>query len=179
MPIFTPKISHDLFLVIDLFSDFPLFTVIKCSIRPFLHRKNHYFRKEFLNSLIRQFFTLFILSHTSDNIASLNIGGTNAWAIPHLKFWGDHPHGPGRFWTSASGRIPANTEYSRIFAGVMSSEYLPEIFREYSLNIATLIRIFANIRSGNVQRIFTKNIQGMFFVLCPANIYEKYAENIP
>ena len=80
---------------------------------------------------------------------------------------------------SVESSHPANTEYSRIFAGVMSSEYLREIFREYSLNIATLIRIFANIRSGNVQRIFTKNIQGMFFVLCPANIYEKYSENIP
>src|SRR6218665_1714423 len=86
------------------------------------------------------------------------------------------PRGRKLLWAAA---IPANTEYSRIFAGVMSSEYLREIFREYSLNIATLIRIFANIRSGNVQRIFTKNIQGMFFVLCPGNIYEKYSENIP
>src|SRR6218665_29690 len=38
--------------------------------------------------------------------------------------------------------------YSLNIRGVMSSEYLREIFREYSLNIArpTLIRIFANIR---------------------------------
>src|SRR6218665_1335220 len=28
------------------------------------------------------FFTLFILSRTSDNTTSLNIGGTNAWAVP-------------------------------------------------------------------------------------------------
>src|SRR6218665_2210704 len=34
------------------------------------------------------FFTLFILSRTSDNTASQNIGGDNAWAVPHLKFWG-------------------------------------------------------------------------------------------
>src|SRR6218665_2572641 len=45
--------------------------------------KNHYFKKEFLN---KTFFTLFILSHTSDNTTSLNIGGTNACAVPHLKF---------------------------------------------------------------------------------------------
>ena len=25
---------------------------------------------------------------------SLNIGGTNAWAFPHLKFWGDRPPSP-------------------------------------------------------------------------------------
>src|SRR6218665_1053887 len=37
------------------------------------------------------FFTLFILSRTSDNTTSPNIGGTNAWAVPHLKIWGDRP----------------------------------------------------------------------------------------
>src|SRR6218665_109650 len=64
------------------FSDFALFTVIKCHIRPFLHKKNHYF----LDKTI--FFTLFILSRASDNTTCLNIGGTNAWAVPHLKFLG-------------------------------------------------------------------------------------------
>ena len=34
------------------------------------------------------FFTLFILSRASDNTTSQNIGGTDAWAVPHLKFWG-------------------------------------------------------------------------------------------
>src|SRR6218665_2454529 len=38
------------------------------------------------NSLIRPFFTLFILSRASDNTTCLNIGVTNAWAVPHLKF---------------------------------------------------------------------------------------------
>ena len=35
-------------------------------------------------------FFLFVLSHASiqPNTASQNIGGTDAWAIPHLKFWG-------------------------------------------------------------------------------------------
>src|SRR6218665_2270527 len=41
------------------------------------------------------FFTLFILSHTSDNTTSLNIGRTNAWAVPHLKFFLGGPSLPG------------------------------------------------------------------------------------
>src|SRR6218665_2084888 len=87
MFVFTPKISDDLFLVIDLvFSDFAVFTVIKCHIRPFLHKKNNYFRKEFLHKTI--FFTLFILLRTSDNTASLNTGGTNAWAVPPPQILG-------------------------------------------------------------------------------------------
>src|SRR6218665_118276 len=92
--VFTPKISDDLFLFWHRpgFSDFPVLTVIKCPIRPFLHRKNHYFIKEFLNKTM--FFTPFILSHTSDNTTSLNIGGTNAWAVPHLNFFGGRPPPP-------------------------------------------------------------------------------------
>ena len=42
------------------------------------------------------FFTLFILSRASDNNTSLNIRGTNAWAVPHLKFCGDRPPSPPR-----------------------------------------------------------------------------------
>src|SRR6218665_1506821 len=80
-----------LFLVIDLV--FQIFCN-KMSYRdPFYTGKTTLSEK---NSLIRQFFTLFILSHTSDNTTSLNIGGTNAWAVPHLKFWGDRPLSPPR-----------------------------------------------------------------------------------
>src|SRR6218665_2070932 len=35
-----------------------------------------------------QFFTLFILSRTSDNTTSQNIGGTNAWAVPPSQILG-------------------------------------------------------------------------------------------
>jgi len=28
-----------------------------------------------------------VLSHASDNITSQNIGGTDAWAAPHLRPW--------------------------------------------------------------------------------------------
>src|SRR6218665_2546206 len=41
-----------------------------------------------ISSQEKQFFTLFMLSRTSDNTTSQNIGETNAWAVPHLKFWG-------------------------------------------------------------------------------------------
>src|SRR6218665_2407398 len=83
MSIFRVKISDDLFLVIDLvllifpfFSHiFRIFTMLYVVYDHFLTRKT-------------PFFTLFILSRTSDNTTSQNIGGTNAWAVPHLKFWG-------------------------------------------------------------------------------------------
>src|SRR6218665_3579681 len=40
-------------------SDFTFFTVIKCHIRPFLHKKYHYFRKEFLHKTIFLLFSSF------------------------------------------------------------------------------------------------------------------------
>src|SRR6218665_2010557 len=84
-----PKISDDLIFFSHRpgFSDFTFLYPTKCRIRPFLHKKNHYFRKEFLDKT--NFFTLFVLSRASDNTTSLNIGGTNAWAVLHLKFWRD------------------------------------------------------------------------------------------
>src|SRR6218665_2227865 len=65
------------------FSDFPLFTVIKCPIKKPLFQKK--------NSLIKPFFTLLILSHTSNNTTSLNIWGPIHGPSPHLKFWGTFP----------------------------------------------------------------------------------------
>src|SRR6218665_2990156 len=80
MSIFTAKISDDLVLVIDqvfrifsffyqIFRIFPMFNVIKKT----------------------PIFTRFILSRASENTTSQNIGGTDAWAVPHLKFLGDRP----------------------------------------------------------------------------------------
>src|SRR6218665_424496 len=90
--IFTPKISDDFFFSHRPgFSDFPLFTVIKCPIRPFLRKKNHYFKKEFLNETI---FLLFILSHASDNTTSLNIGGGMDGPSPTSNFGGTAPQSP-------------------------------------------------------------------------------------
>src|SRR6218665_2745566 len=34
------------------------------------------------------FFTLFVLKRASDNTTSLNIGGTNAWAVPPPQIFG-------------------------------------------------------------------------------------------
>src|SRR6218665_3856263 len=79
------------FLVIDLFLRiFPFFSHI--------FRMFTMLNVVYDHSLTRktQFFTLFMLSRTSDNTTSQNIGRTNAWAVPHLKFWGDRPPSPPR-----------------------------------------------------------------------------------
>ena len=60
---------------------------------PFLTRKTTISEK---NSFVTPFFTLFVLSCASDNTTSQNIGGTDAWAVPHLTFWGDRPPSPPR-----------------------------------------------------------------------------------
>ena len=54
MSIFTPNISYDLFLVIDqVFQILRFFTVLNVVYHPFfLHHKDHYFRKEFLDKTI-------------------------------------------------------------------------------------------------------------------------------
>src|SRR6218665_3891841 len=83
MSIFRVKISDDLFFSHRLgSSDFPffshifrMFTMLNVVYDHFLTRKP-------------PFFTLFILSRTSDNTASQNIGGNNAWAAPPPKIWG-------------------------------------------------------------------------------------------
>src|SRR6218665_4163622 len=59
---------------------------IKCSIRPFLHKKNHYFSQEFLDKTI--FFTLFVLLRASDNTISLNIWGDQCMGRPPPKILG-------------------------------------------------------------------------------------------
>src|SRR6218665_2284876 len=71
------------FLVIDLvlrifsfFSHiFRMFTMLNVVYDHFLTRKT-------------QFFTLFMLSRTSDNTTSQNIGGPNAWAVPPPQILG-------------------------------------------------------------------------------------------
>src|SRR6218665_2232479 len=74
------------FLVIDLvlrifpfFSHiFRMFTMLNVVYDHFLTRKP-------------PFFTLFILSRTSNNTTSQNIGEDQCMGRPHLKFWGDRP----------------------------------------------------------------------------------------
>ena len=80
----------------SLFSDSPYIYCVKCRIWPFLHKKKHYFRKEFHDDTY--FFTLFELSRPSHNTTSQNIGGTNAWAVPPPQFFlgGPSPQSPPR-----------------------------------------------------------------------------------
>src|SRR6218665_1455074 len=81
------KISDDLSFshydqILPCFSQiFPIFAMLNVTFDPFLTRKT-------------LFFTLLILSRASDNTTSLNIGGTNAWAVPHLIFGGTVPPVP-------------------------------------------------------------------------------------
>ena len=85
--IVTAKISDDLFFIyrpgfLDfafLFPDFLYLYHVKCPILPFPHKKN-------------TFFTLLILSRTSDNTTSQNIGGGPVHGTsPHLKLCGTVP----------------------------------------------------------------------------------------
>src|SRR6218665_1119781 len=82
-----------LFLDIDqVFQILRFFTVLNVVCDPFFTRKTTISQK---NSLISPFFTLFVLSRTSYNTTSLNIGGTNAWAVPAPQFFcADRPHSP-------------------------------------------------------------------------------------
>ena len=67
------------------FSDFPYLYCIEC-MWPFLHKKNHYSRKEFLDNT---FFTLFVLSRASDNTILLKILRDGCMGrSPNLKFLG-------------------------------------------------------------------------------------------
>src|SRR6218665_1642554 len=54
--------------------------------------------KQLLDScFIFKLLSLFLLSRASDNTTSQNIGGTDAWAVSHLKFcWGTFPPVPPR-----------------------------------------------------------------------------------
>src|SRR6218665_311168 len=101
-PFSRPKFLMTFSLVIDqVFPNFPFFSQIfrifiglLCSMScktPLLTRKTTISENEFLYDII--FLTLFVLSHASDNTTSQNIGGTvhggtDAWAVPHLKFLG-------------------------------------------------------------------------------------------
>ena len=82
------------FLVIDhVFQIFPVFFEIFYIFTlwnvvydpPFFTRKTPISEN---NSFIAPFFTLFVLSRTSDNTTSQNIGGTDTWAIPPPQILG-------------------------------------------------------------------------------------------
>ena len=97
-----------------LFSDFPHLYCMKCRMWPFLHKKNTYFRKEFLDDT---FFTLFVLSRASNDTISQNIGGTDAWAVPTSNLFGwNAPQSPIglRPWGLPGVNAPEGTCLKRI-----------------------------------------------------------------
>src|SRR6218665_1196319 len=75
MSIFTPKISYDLFLVIDRpgFPDFPLFTVIKMSYTTLSTQEKPLFQKKFLNKTI--FYSVHPFAHIRQHYFSIYWGG--------------------------------------------------------------------------------------------------------
>src|SRR6218665_3591720 len=94
MSIFTPKISYDLFLVIDRpgFPDFPLFTVIKMSYTTLSTQEKPLFQKKFLNKTI--FYSVHPFAHIRQHYFSIYWGGPMHGPSPHLKFLGERPPTP-------------------------------------------------------------------------------------
>src|SRR6218665_116886 len=84
-------------------------------------KKSLYFRTRNL------FTTHFLLSpHTSENTTSRNIGGTDAWAVPRLKFWGTVPQSSlslchissGDFMQGSGSHASANGIYGKREGGM-------------------------------------------------------------
>ena len=87
-----PKNSDDLVFshrpgFSDFFQILHIFAVLNVVYDPFFTTKTTISKK---NSLTTPFF---YSVRTLMRITSQNIGGTDAWAVPHLKFWGDRPPG--------------------------------------------------------------------------------------
>src|SRR6218665_331485 len=91
--IFTPKISDDLFLVIDhVFQILRFFTVLNVLYNPFFTIKTTISEN---NSLITPFFYSFRTFTRIQRHYFSKYWGTNAWAIPPPQiFWVDRPPSP-------------------------------------------------------------------------------------
>ena len=105
--IFAAEISGDLFLVIDqlffeFFLIFRIFTLLDIVHNPFLTRKTPLFPFSRQNFFCiwpfphkkNTFFTLFILSRTSDNTTYQNIGGAECMGRPPTSNFGGRPPSP-------------------------------------------------------------------------------------
>src|SRR6218665_987732 len=86
--IFTAEISGELFLFSREpgFSDFPYLYGLKCRIWLFLPKKNHYFRKEFLDSTLF-FYSVRTLTRIRQHYFS-KYWGDDAWAVPPPQILG-------------------------------------------------------------------------------------------
>jgi len=142
--ILAAKISDDFFLVIDqvfrIFTGFQDIYFVKCRIWPFVWPFPH---------MKAPFFILFILSSTSDNTTSQNIGGTNAWAVPPPQTLGDVPQSPLGFrpWAVVVA-IPNDFIFVRMVENLRECQSTYACRRktfvsilEYSTSIGTLVDI--------------------------------------
>src|SRR6218665_92483 len=123
-----------------------------------------------LSSQEKHFFSLFILSHTSDNTTSQNIGGADAWAVPHLKFWGDRPPSLPLasiiLFSSPSDRITCPNNPSFLLSAVcysVSSSSIPISMRTLSVvffSVHDILCIFLHIHISHALIFFS-----IFFVI--------------
>jgi len=76
------------------FPDSPYLYCVKCRIWPFLHKKNHYFTKEFLDDTLCFLLCSYFRAHPTTLLLKI-LGGRMHEASPHLKcFWGNVPPVP-------------------------------------------------------------------------------------
>src|SRR6218665_810846 len=83
MTFFRKQFSFSIFYLY-LLSDMISHDLIYNIYHSFLDTKNVYFTQKIT-------FFPFVISYASNNTRSPNIGRTDAWAVPHLKFWGTVP----------------------------------------------------------------------------------------
>src|SRR6218665_2041130 len=76
------------------FSDFTFLYCIKCRIRPFLHQKTHYFRKEFLHKTIC--YSVRTFAHIQQHYFSKYWGDQCMGRPPTSNFGGPSPPVPPR-----------------------------------------------------------------------------------
>src|SRR6218665_182798 len=93
-------------------SHFRFFISLLCKVSciTLLDDKNPNFLKQFLDDTF--LFCSYFRTHP-DNTTSQNIGGTDAWAVPHLKFGGDRPPSP--LWVSVHVHSQISLTNQRLF----------------------------------------------------------------
>ena len=74
-----------IYQVFRIFNDFPDLYFVKCPTWPFPRKENTFY------------YSFHTFAHIRQHCFSKYWGGTNAWAVPHLKLWGDRPPSPPRF----------------------------------------------------------------------------------
>src|SRR6218665_354197 len=134
-PFSRPKFLMTFFSHRPGFSDFALFTVIKYHIRPFVHKKNHYFRKEFLHKTI-----LYSVHPFS------KYWGDQCMGRPHTSnFWEDSPPVPQVSAPVRYVRFLCVCDLARIWRDASTHFFFrttctPHVLSEYRLRTTAVIR---------------------------------------